>query len=530
MSKIFEYNALWEYQAGDSAVPDDPASLVVPTDDWLGPEPAPFGDVVGDIVEYPAATSWTAGTGLWLRRAITLDVASDILLSGTMDNHCYFFLDGFYVGAINPSGVQRTGLPPWNLIIPSYLATAGTHELAVLCQDEPSAPGSSTTYFFAEAEVLPPVFPLWPRAPMSEILEWLTDVIIAEDSTEDRAQMRLTPRQSLDMSFYVPPLYQQALKNLIWSNRARQWLVPFWPHVQHLGEVEAGEWSLTVPTNFVDFRASGLALIWQAPDAFQIVGVDQVPNATTITLNQPTQGYSDAYVMPLRRGFMPNDPVRRFDGRKVSVQTTFVIEENRQLTVSAPTQYQGNDIYFDVGLLDGDGLDESMTTSFDLLDEALGRVAYSTPWPHNRPRRPHKMLGDGLEEGWAIRRWLHRRAGRLRAFWQPSFEADLIPVSTGALTTTLNVRSDGYLLHAADRTHIAIETPSGWLAREITAAGPVSDDVVELTLNASLAIDASVIGRVSWLGLWRMDADRVEINWIGGQVCSATVPVLELQP
>src|SRR3546814_6169991 len=66
-----------------------------------------------------------------------------------------------------------------------------------------------------------------------------------------------------------------------------------------------------------------------------------------------------------------------------------------------------------------------------------------------------------------------------------SFEADLILQSTGALTTTIQVRSDEYLRYAADRTHIAVETTTGWLARAITLATQIDADRKSTRLNSS---------------------------------------------
>src|SRR3546814_5849807 len=88
-------------------------------------------------------------------------------------------------------------------------------------------------------------------------------------------------------------------------------------------------------------------------------------------------------------------PSRRFSGAKSSINMDFIIEESRQLTVAAPAQYLGQDIYFDAGLLDGGGLEESVNAPLDVHDEALGRVSYSSPWPHVRPRRPLNRLDDG---------------------------------------------------------------------------------------------------------------------------------------
>src|SRR3546814_4055097 len=67
MIPIFDYTALWEYQVNDNVVPPDPAVVVVPVADWLGPEPGPFGNGA-DTNEYPIASPWPDAEGLWIRR------------------------------------------------------------------------------------------------------------------------------------------------------------------------------------------------------------------------------------------------------------------------------------------------------------------------------------------------------------------------------------------------------------------------------------------------------------------------------
>src|SRR3546814_4621919 len=66
MIPIFDYTALWEYQVNDNVVPPDPAVVVVPVADWLGPEPGPFGNGA-DTNEYPIASPWPDAEGLWIR-------------------------------------------------------------------------------------------------------------------------------------------------------------------------------------------------------------------------------------------------------------------------------------------------------------------------------------------------------------------------------------------------------------------------------------------------------------------------------
>jgi phage baseplate assembly protein gpV len=129
-----------------------------------------------------------------------------------------------------------------------------------------------------------------------------------------------------------------------------------------------------------------------------------------------------------------------------------------------------------------------------------------------------------------FREWLHRRAGRYRAFWQPTFESDFRVRSMGTVTTSLIVASDDYLPHSAQRPHLAVEAAGVWYARTITDAVQLDADRVQLVLNSALNVAAERIARVSYLGLKRLDTDRVEMNWVGGGVCTVEMRLLELAP
>jgi hypothetical protein len=374
------------------------------------------------------------------------------------------------------------------------------------------------------------LLPLWPRAPLREVLEWMTDVAIFEDGTEERTKLRTAPRQSFEMTYYVPPLLQPRIKNIMYGGRKKPWLIPVWPQVQQVGAVSLGQSSLTCETRYSEFRDGGLIMLWQDPDTYQVLEVDEVTSNTNIDLLDTTEAFTNAYLVPVRRGRLSRDPVRAASGYNSILEIGYAVEENEQLVVSAPTQYDSQDIYTDVGLLEGRTIDETLETAVDIHDEGLGIVSWRTPWTFNRHARVHRAIGETPAETWELREWLHRRAGRYRPFWQPTFEADFKVTSTGALTTTLSVEDNDYLANATDRNHIAVETASGWLFREITGTLDAGSGVTQLTLDTSLGIDAEDIIRVCYLSLKRLDADRLEINWIGGTVCEIAALTLEVYP
>lgn len=378
----------------------------------------------------------------------------------------------------------------------------------------------------------PVLFPLWPRPRAVETLEWLTFVQISEDGTgEERVEMRDVPRQGFRYEYFVPPAWQPRINNILYGGRPLQWQVPVWPQVQHVGAIAAGQGTLQCETRYSEFRAGSSVLLWESPTKYQVMPLVSVVDADTLDVSGVTTAFTDAWLMPLRLGHLSQNPQRRFDGRQSIVQLAFDIDDNAELTPAAPVQYEGEDLHTEPGLLDGGELTEQLVARIDKFDEQLGLVTYASPWENMRPARIHRMMGETPAENWAVREFLHRRAGRSRAFWLPSFEADFRVVDSGPITGALTVAPDDYQDFAPERVHVAIETPDGWLAREITATNLLSATQLQLVFDASLGgVDAASIRRVSLLGKKRLDADRVEINYMGAQVASCAVPTVELQP
>lgn len=527
---IFNFDALWEYQAADNEVPADPFAVVVPPLDWLGPSNAPFGTAGPSYVtDLTAGTVWAVGEALWVRRAMTVDGLAPVLLRGRVNSAAFVYVDDTFVGAYNPTNASLDGVPEIQIVIPQELLPAGNRTIAVLLLDETAGVGD-TTWFWLEADYLPPVMSFWAAPGFNEAIAWLNDVTIYEDGGEDRERLRNAPRHTYRMSCFVPMAYQAMVRNQLYGARAKQWIVPIWPQMQHVGAVLADDLTLDALTSFSEYADGALLILWESPTSWQVIGIDQVLDDNTISLTTKTKAFSDAWVAPVHKAYMANDPGRAFDGRTSRLSLMMNVEDNRVIVPAAPAQYLGNDIYFDEGLLEGDKSDESVTAGFVLMDEQLGLVDYHNTWLNNRPSRQHRMMGGDQEEAWGIREWLHRRAGRLTPFWHPSFEVDFRVLNTGAVTTSITVAEDEYRRWAAGRDHIAIELTSGWQARAVTSVTNLGGGQIRLNFTGSLATTASAIKRVCYLGLRRLNSDRVEVSYPGGTVCACAVPVLDIEP
>lgn len=668
---LIAVNAIWEYQTTTNDIPADPAAVTVPSSSWTAGGVAPFGTAT--TYDPDPTTAWALNSGLWMRRNVVLDGSRAVQITGTVDNGAFFYWDGEYIGSF---GGDLTTSGAYTLVVPMELCTPGTHSIAVLAMDDDASPGGDQSYISLEADYLPPLMPFQPRAPVRESLSWLTDVQTAKDGTEDRTQYRIKARQ--DLRFIYPTADDQMRRAflLVYDQRHEQWCVPVWMQATNPGAIAEGDTSVAAPGLFGDYRAGEYALLWQSHTVWQIVTVD-VAGANTISFLEPARAFTNAWIMPIRFGFMKENPSKALTGFRAEYEVTFQIEDNIDLAPAAPAQFLGEDIYFNVSLLSGEALSDDIIGNLELQDEDLGVVKYYAPWINSKVARTHRVLAEsprldayetvniagtdlhsgsnvrtfsglgkngvieitkprassafgllwdayspwsndtgyinvpvegytwqneffvygnngggdvllyssadfitpaeefyatadeawaalnalgplrfhgydtfkvvgvadsnaadnrgglsllvrlGEWEPWTLREWLYRRAGRFRGFWHPSFEADLKLVSTGAISTTLNVDDDGYIVYGTQHRHIAIEATTGWLARTVTNAVRAGS-TAQLTLNASLGVNASVIKRICWLGFKRLNSDSVELNWSGGGICEADMRLLEL--
>jgi hypothetical protein len=166
----------------------------------------------------------------------------------------------------------------------------------------------------------------------------------------------------------------------------------------------------------------------------------------------------------------------------------------------------------------------------DIVDYSLGPVVRRSPWLNSRYGTPYRSLLNGASEVRSYKNFLYRRSGKYRSFWMPSFENNFRLVSTGNINSTIVVESDS-LNDWSLRTNIAIQTIDGnWYPRVISNPVQVVGNRLQLTLSSPLNVNASNIARISFLGLYRFDADKIELRWIGNGIVETEVSILEITP
>lgn len=372
------------------------------------------------------------------------------------------------------------------------------------------------------------LLPFPAEAPMRETLEWKTDLHESHNGTQKSIQLRNHPRQTLHYS--IPETHAGKVRAYIdfYGAFKLKWAVPLWGELQHIGTIAFESQTINCNTTLYDLRVNSLALLWQSNDVWQLVEISAM-DGSSITITGLTIAYQNAYLIPVRIGRITGNVSLTSAGYQASTDVKFEIEDNLALAGVVPTQFLADDLYTDPTLFRDTSIDGAVQSRTDRIDYELGVTESRYPWTYNRTLRPRHMLAEGPTEVRALRGWLMRRAGRFRRYWEPTFENDLRNASTGTVTNALRVIDDGHNDWSA-RPHIAVLSGGVWLCRTVTGVGTPTLGVLELSIDSNLNIQASSIKAISFLGLRRLDTDRVELNWLGNSVVRATVNTVEIQP
>lgn len=374
--------------------------------------------------------------------------------------------------------------------------------------------------------------PVQLEAPMTETLGWYTDVMISDNGAESRLAMSQQGRQAFVANAPANSLsLVNSMLNLAHGNFDSRWAIPHWGEVQPILSIDAGTNRVACDTRFVDLREGGLVLLWGTSCAlgWQIATIDAINEDYVELDGEPL--IDAGLVVPLRIGRLRNPMGRLMRGYNATYRLGYDVDDLIELPSADPTQFLGNDIYFDEIYSDDDGMSEDLIASIEAMDDDIGVTEIIDKWDYDRPRRQRVVLLDTLEDVWNFRLWLHRRLGRYKAYWEPTFYNDIRNKSIGAVTTSITAWPDERLAGSAtDRDHVAIQKLDGtWLTRTITSVVPADEDNVTVNFNTSIAMNGSDIARISYLGLKRLDSDTIDLEW-ANRICRAQFNVVEYAP
>jgi hypothetical protein len=251
----------------------------------------------------------------------------------------------------------------------------------------------------------------------------------------------------------------------------------------------------------------------------EVIGV----SGGSITLSRGTsqEWPAGTHVYPARLGRMVS-PVRitRPSAAVAEASITIQIEPLEPLagiTGSAPATYLGSPVYLTPPNR-AEPLDDGITRALEVVDAQTG------PWfvddPEGRPDivRSYQWLLRDRAAISAHKFWLLAQQGRQKSVWVPTFSRDLeLAVGAVSNTTTLQIQDINYRNFYAmqdGRRDIAVRLPSGtWALRRIVGAVQVVAGQEQIQIDSQLGEGCPVGTWICFLGLHRLDTDRVDITW-----------------
>lgn len=369
------------------------------------------------------------------------------------------------------------------------------------------------------------------RDGVTEVLEFLTEIMESRDGTEQRTRLRKKPKNSLAVEYFVPYYDMQRAENIIYGWVANTWSVSNWCEAIFYGLVSSGTTILTLDTTTVDLRVGGLITLWSTPSNNVTVEISSLTSTTVVLALPIASNLPNCWVMPARLGRATENMRRHTNAHDATIVANYQIIDTTEIQSSASAvQYQGIDVFLDDNYTDSGRLIDFYLQKVDVIEFEGTSFDHKTPWLNPKPIRDFKFITRNLSELWTLRKWLYRRSGRWRPFWAPTRETNLRIAQAGTITNSLTIKSDEYSNYASARDHIAIQKTDGtWVLCGIISASN-SGATTNLTLDTNIGLSTTLVDRICFLGLKRLHADRIEINYYSGGVATCTVPVAEISP
>lgn len=376
--------------------------------------------------------------------------------------------------------------------------------------------------------------PDWSDA-VVERYEFLTQIIEADDGSENRYRLRTNPRRSLEYRVLVESDDKRWLELYLWTWKARLFAVPIWTDCARTTALTPiGDFVVdVVTTDFTSFKVGGLAIFvidQRTTEAVEISSVDPTsltliratlqswPTGTRIypaltgrmvedqSINQPT---ADITFASIKFDFVDNDAIAAVDS-PVGYQGDFVLEKvpNRvsDLSVKYQSKYGLVDFGISVPVVDDRSGYPDVVTGFDFVEETREQI-------------------------WFWKEWMHSRAGKHSRFYFSSQSKDFFPLKAIASTdvgiTVTDYEYRNFYDFALGKRDIAIFSTTGLVFyRRIVSAVSTTpgEEIIGIDSPTGTTIPLAQIKQIAFLHPCRMDADSMEFAWDSTQIAHMSFP------
>lgn len=365
--------------------------------------------------------------------------------------------------------------------------------------------------------------PNW-KQPVNERLAWLTDVIEAEDSTEQRIALREIPRREMDYTVTLSAESRRRMEAKLWDWQARLFALPIWTDGSRIDAAAAvGATALSFDTATYDYVDGGLVALIAGPSSFEVTEIHTV-DAGGLTLASPLQ-----MSWPTGTRVFPARLARLQDAQALNLHTATVLQGIAQFRIEDNSAIAGAELsatlYRGYPVLEHrPNWREPLTVDYNRKLKGLDNRT-GVPLIEDMSGRPSTLQDflwtrKGRADIHTLRQWFHARQGRYKRIWLPTYQHDLVVNgTTGSGDPYLQVEHVGYTQHLQGkigRRDLRICLKDGTeFYRRIDSSVEVDSTQEQLNLDASFGreITPNDVRSVSYLQLSRLASDAVDLAW-----------------
>lgn len=376
-----------------------------------------------------------------------------------------------------------------------------------------------------------------------ESLEWKTDVIEADDGTEQRIGVRDYPRMTIKQQTMVHRDGYRQLQAFIKGGYDLPYAIPIWQDQSYLkASASAGAMFLEVEGANRRFRSGGTAAIMHDHDNYEVVTVVDVTGDILTLLSETLRTWSRwSPVFPVELASLQDvQPIKRMTGDIATFDTVWDMSlsaTGSALAVLNSQKYKG--IYVLEELPNwSEERDITYSAKMSRFDNEVGRMYFEKISKVEKVSQPFLwFLNSRTRIDW-YRSLLYYLHGRRVPFWFPTQSPDIrvtddILADASSFYCYGNYMSQFYLPENQNGIDFRVQLHSGEVYyRQVThaVAFDSTKDRVDFTNpegsdNFGRLIKPNQIRLISFMHPMRLEADRVEIAWHNGEFAESKVRV-----
>lgn len=382
-------------------------------------------------------------------------------------------------------------------------------------------------------------YPVWPfepnwTSPLTESLDWLTDVLASPTGSEQRRSLRANPRRIYAYEVLAHGAERAFFENMLAAYGSSRWWMPLWHDVTFTGQAVIGTTTIPVTLPADHHFTVGSAAVLMGESAFdnELVEIAAI-TSTGITVASAL----DRSWAPGTRLF-PAVAVQLTDQPELDAltdRTSVADVQFRSAGESVPlaAEWTGGTFNgFPVLTLEPDWKDIPKLGTERDLDEIDNKVG--VPKTYDRPgfgfaTAQFTFVLNGRDDHFAFYRLMQAMRGKCQPCYVPTWTEDFVLAAAPvAGQSTMLVQRCGFTLSGGPRTSrdtIMLELVDGSrIYRTITnCAISGTNEVLVLNQPWSEAIPVSNVLRICFIRLMRLNHDTIEIEHLTDLDGTATV-------